>query len=90
MPNIFLFLYKLLKAIPSIKGWWDQFMAFYIAHEIEKLHEADKAAIRKAIYEHDQRDLERQIGNSNPGEVSNTPGAIIIDELPGVLPSKKK
>lgn len=50
------------------------------------MHKEDREAIRKAIYEHDQRDLERQIGSSSPGEVSNAPGTIIVDELPNVLP----
>ncbi len=31
---------------------------------------------------HDQRDLEREIGNPNPGNASGEPGAVIQDGLP--------
>lgn len=46
--------------------------------------EADWAAIRKAIDEQDQRELEKQIGNRTPGEKSNLPGTVIRDRLPGI------
>ena len=77
------------KAIPKIKELWDELVTMYIDHEIANMHEKDKEAIRKAIDGKDQRDLETQIGNPNPGSPSGLPHTVIRDELPGV-PNPKK
>lgn len=89
MGSAFTFILALLKAIPTIKQWVDAFISMYVQHEISSMHENDKKAIRKAINEHDQRDLEKQIGNSNAGEESHLPGTELRDSLPGVLPIKR-
>lgn len=84
MSQVFAFIFALLKAIPVLKGWVDQFTVWYIQKGVADLKEADRAALRKAIDEQDQRDLEKQIGDKNPGAPSFLPGTTIVDSLPGV------
>lgn len=85
MSEVFGFIYAVIKAIPIVKDWFDKFMTWYIAQGVAHLKEADREAIRKAIDEQDQRDLEKQIGDREPGEASHLPGTGIVDILPGVV-----
>jgi hypothetical protein len=78
------FIYGVIKAIPILDKWADLFTNYYVMKAIENLKEEDWAAIRKAIDEQDQRNLEKQIGNKKPGEPSNLPGVDLRDTLPGV------
>ncbi len=89
MTGWFGFILAIIKAVPSLKSWWDQLVALYVADQLDKFQKADRDAIRKAVYEHDQRDLEGQIGNINPGKPSGLPGTHIVDSLPGVVPNPK-
>lgn len=89
MTQFFAAVIAVCKAISVLKELLDKFMVFYVQTETENLHTADRAAMRKAIDEQDQRDLEKQIGNKNPGEPSGTPGTVIRDTLPNVLPTNK-
>ncbi len=75
----------IIKAIPILKGWIDQAVALYLSHSIESMHESDRAAVKKAIYEHDQRDLEKQIGSTKAGKSSDLPGVELRDSLPNVV-----
>lgn len=91
MASVLSLLLAIFKAVPALKQWWDQLLAMYIAKSIADMHRDDKAAIKKAIEENDQRDLERQVFNSTPGERSDAPNTIIRhDSLPNVLPVSKK
>lgn len=80
-----------IKAIPAIKEWWDSLIAFYIDSQIETMKQENRDAIRKAINEHDQRDLEKALGSTKSGEKSNLPGAVIVGpgDLPGVSNPKR-
>lgn len=84
--NIVLF----IKAISIVDGWFKKLAAFYVARELEKFQEADRDAIRKAVYAHDQRDLERRLGNSRPGEPSGIDGVERRDSIPGVVQDPEK
>jgi len=77
------------KSIPVLKEWFDKLVVLYVNYQIDNMKEDDRKAIRKAIDEQDQRDLETQIGNPNAGERSNLPGTELRDSLPGVLQSTK-
>ena len=72
---------SIFKAVPALKQLWDQIIAAYIATQINTFNEETKAAIRKAIYEHDQRDLETVIGSTKSGKASGIPGAVIVDDI---------
>jgi hypothetical protein len=73
-----------LNAIPALKSVFDQFVAWYVAAQIDAMKEDQRAALRKAIEKQDQTDLEKTIGYPHAGEPSNTPGTVIRDSLPGV------
>jgi hypothetical protein len=91
--SVFSIIVAIITAIPKVKAFWDQLLAFYVQSKIDDFKEADRAAIRKAIREHDQRDLEKQIGNRRPGEPSRLPGTDIVNHnvIPdGVLQNSTK
>ncbi len=77
-------LIALIKALPVLKSFFDQLVAYYVSHEIAKMKEENKAAIRKAILDHDQRGIEEKLGSDRAGELSGVPGTEIRDSLPGV------
>lgn len=78
----------IIKLIPALKSAWDSFISWYVKKEIDKMKEDDKKALRKAVDEQDQRDLERQMFSIEPGAKSNLPGTTIRTELPNVgMPS---
>jgi hypothetical protein len=78
------FLTALFKAFPVMQGWWNALVAAYIQKQADKFDKAVMDGIRKAIYEQDQRDLEKAIGNPNAGKPVPLPGSEIVDDLPGV------
>ena len=82
--SVFSIIIAVIKAIPIIKEWFDQLAAYYVEREIANMKTANRESIAKAIKEHDQRDLEKAIGNPNAGEKSNLGGTEIRDSLPGV------
>lgn len=79
----------ILRAIPTLKAWFDWFVAEYTRREIAAMKVEIRAAIRKAIDEQDQRDLERAMGSTKPGKPSDLPGVELVDDLPGVVPGHK-
>lgn len=56
---------------------FDDLVAFYLSSEIKSMRAGNRAAIRKALETHDQRDVETAIGNPHAGEVSNAQGSEI-------------
>ena len=89
MSQAFAAIAAIIKAIPIIKKWVDLFMVYYFNYTVDKMRKEDRAAIRKAIDEQDQRDLEKQIGDRHPGENSNLPGTGLRDSLPNVVQDPK-
>lgn len=83
MQTFFSVLFAIIKYVPVVKELWDRLLTEYIKMQIEQMRKADIEAIRKAIYEKDQRDLEGQLFN-NPGKPSGLDGVINVPELPGV------
>lgn len=73
-------------AIPTIKGWFDSLVKMYVEQQIASWRAEDRAAIKKAIDEQDQRDIEKALGSSHAGEPSGIPGTEIRETLPGVKP----
>lgn len=72
----------ILKVIPILDAWFQALSKAYIEDRIAGMKKENRDAIRKAINEHDQRDLEKAVGNPNPGEASGDAGAQIIDNRP--------
>lgn len=71
-----------LKAIPVLDSWFQQLVALYVAARISSMKAENKEAIRKAIEEHDTRDLEGVSGNPSPGGHSGESSSEIIGGPP--------
>jgi hypothetical protein len=71
----------IIKIIPAIKSAFDDLVAFYVRQEIAEMKAGNRAAIKKALEHHDQRDIEKQMGNPNAGGPSGVPGTVIRDDL---------
>lgn len=71
-------------AFPQLTEWFDRLAAVWVASRISSMKKEQADGIRTAINEHDQRELERAIGNPSAGEQSGVPGSEIRDTLPGV------
>ena len=79
---IFSFLLAFLKAVPVLNSWFEQFVAFYTNAAIDRMQKENRDAVRKAVQEYDQRELEKAVGNPNPGEPSGQQGSEIISGPP--------
>ncbi len=88
MTQIFSILLTIFKAIPALKSAWDGLVSLYIEHEIASIRKERREAIRKAINEQDQRDIEKAIGSDKAGKESGIPGTVIVDD--GDLPDVKR
>lgn len=76
------------KAIPVLDSWLQGFVAWYVQREISHMKKEVRDGIRKAITDHDQMDLEKAIGNPNPGSHSGIPSTVVRPSLPGVHKEK--
>ena len=81
---IFALITAIAQAIPVFAKWLEQFNVWYINQQIDKMAAENVAAIKKAIQEKDQRDLEKALGNPNAGEPSNLPGVTQRDTIVGL------
>jgi hypothetical protein len=77
-------LLALFRAIPILDKWFQTLMVEWFNRSVDKMQTENLAAIKKALSDYDQRELEKAIGNPNAGEPSGNPGSTIVDELPGV------
>lgn len=75
-------IYAFLVAIPILKDFVERFITFYVAQQIAHMKQENRDGIRKAVFNHDQRDLEKAVGNPNAGEPTNLPGIELRDSLP--------
>lgn len=77
-------LIEIIKAIPAIKSLFEQLVGLYVASELVSMKKENRDAIKKAIHEFDQREIEKALGNPNAGDPSNLPGSELRSSLPGV------
>lgn len=82
--EVFSLILGIVKAIPIVDSWFQQFFVYYFNSQIDKMKEENRLAIAKVINEKDQRDLEKALGSKKAGEASGDPDAVIVDSLPGV------
>jgi len=80
--QVFPMLLALLKAVPAIKDLFDRFMVWYTEREIASMRKDNALALIKVVKEHDQRELEKAIGNILPGKPSGDAGARIVPNRP--------
>ena len=74
----------ILNLVPQLAKWFEGFVSWYVDRQINSMDQENRDAIRKAVFEHDQRDLESATGSQHPGEPSGIPGTVLRDTLPGV------
>lgn len=73
---------KLITALPKLQAMVEFFIAEYIKAERKKFLAGNDDAISKAIYEHDQRGIEHQMGSKLEGKPSGEANTTIDDSLP--------
>ena len=86
MGTILSLVLAIIRAIPSLKGFFDAFVKGYVNRNVDSMAKEDREALRKAFEEQDQRDLEKAMGNQNAGKEVPATGSEIVDSLPGVRP----
>lgn len=85
MGTVFGTILAVLKAIPVLDSWFQQLAVLYFNMQVSNMKAENRDAVRKALAEHDQRDLEKATGNPNPGQHSGeTTSEIISGPPPGV------
>lgn len=80
-------LLAIFKVVPKLKELWDELNVEYFKRKVAEMSAENRAAIRKAFDEFDQRELERVSGNPNAGGLSGLPDTVVVDprKLPGVV-----
>lgn len=73
-----------INLIPTVQGWVESFVAYYVEKQRAQMRAENLAAIRKAINEHDQRGIEEALGNPNAGEPSGIGGVEFRTGIVGV------
>lgn len=86
--SVFAIILGVLKAIPPLKDLFDRFLVFYAERQIANMKKENVEAIRKAMDEQDQREIEKAMGSSKAGEPTGVPGSRIVDSVHGVRHSK--
>lgn len=82
--SIIALIITIAKALPVLNEWLHKFVELYIQAQIDSLKKETRQAIKKAIEEQDQRELEKVMGSSKAGLPSGIEGVQIVDHLPGV------
>lgn len=67
----------ILKAFPVVRD-------AVFNEQIKDMKRENRDALRKAIEQQDQRDLEIAMGSTKPGKPSGIPGTEIVSDLPGL------
>lgn len=71
----------IIKAIPILQKWFEQLFALYINAQIDFMKADNVKAIRKAIDDKDQRDIERALQSTIAGKRSSEVSSVIIDDI---------
>lgn len=74
------------KAAPIFDRWVQQLLVAYSNARVDSMAKENRDAIKKAITDQDQREIEKLLGSSRAGELSGVPGTEVRDSLPGVKP----
>jgi hypothetical protein len=82
MMQVVSLLLAIFKAVPQLKKWWDSLTVAYLTYQDIKLDKEIRVAIKKAINDHDQRDLEEAMRSTKTGEASGKAGTIIRPSRP--------
>ena len=75
---------SIFAAIPVLKEWFDKVVAAYVVMKVSQMKKENRDAIKTAIIDQDQREMEDALGSTRTGEASGLPGTTVVDSLPGV------
>lgn len=78
----------IITAIKPLRQWYEEFMVFYVKSQRESMNRENIDAIKEAFTLNDQRPIERITDPERAGLPSGTPGAVIVDHIPGVSDKK--
>lgn len=82
MAQIYAFLMAVFKAIPIVKGWFDQLVEFHIEKSLSEMKEENRAAVAAAL-KGNTTELEKLLGSRRAGKASGYDGTEIRDDIPG-------
>lgn len=85
MAEIIAGIVSIARAIPAVRDIVNRIFDEWHKSEIESWDKSKRDAYRKLLDEHDQRDLEKAIGNPKAGKPSGDEGAVI---RPGKPPTR--
>ncbi len=77
-------IFAIIKAIPQLMSWVEQFMVWYMEREYANMKQENRDAISKAMSQNDQRPIEQLINPDGAGVASGHAGTVIKKSLPGV------
>ena len=66
------------KMIPALKNLWDSVVALYIQQEYANMIKQNQTTIKKALEDHDQREIEKLLDPNSAGLPSGLPGSVVI------------
>ena len=80
-------IFDFIISIKALRKAIEAFIVYWTKLNIDRMREENRLALRKALDEKDQRDLEKALGSPKAGLPSGNEGSIILDpnELPGVI-----
>jgi hypothetical protein len=79
----------IFKTFPILKDLFDRFVAQYTQNQIANMKAEYQSAIKKAILDHDQIDLEKSLGSQFAGLPSGNAGSHVVDHVIGVPDAPK-
>jgi hypothetical protein len=75
---------SIAKAVPIVDKWIEELVAAYVVQRKNWIKKENHDAIKKSFETDDQRPIEETMGYDHAGLPTGTPGAVIVDSLPGV------
>ena len=78
----------IIKAIPIIQKWFEELFILYFNMQVDSMRAENVKAIRKAIDEKDQRDIERALQSTLAGKRSHEVDSVLIDDINKLLQDK--
>lgn len=75
----------IIKAIPILQKWFEELFVLYFNMQVDSMRAENVKAIRKAIDEKDQREIEKALQSTLAGKRSSEVNSVIIDDINKLL-----
>ena len=73
---------KVFAAVPTLNTWFQELVKLYVQIQGAAMSKENRDAVRKALDEHDQRDMEKAVNSPTAGKISGDPGTVVVDAPP--------